>query len=244
MVWDMLAFAYSRCEMVHDALFVLAKMKDLNLRVSLSTYNSLLYNLRHTDIMWDVYDEIKSGGIPQNEYTSSIVVDGLCKQSKLQDAISFLEKTRGKEPGLSSVSFNTIMSRFCNLGYVGVAKSFFCMMYKCGLLLDSYSYNIIIHGLCVAGSMEEALEFTGDMEKHGLEPDIVTYNILAQGFHLLGLMGGARMLIQKMLLKGSNPDYVTYTILICGHCCEGEIFKALKLREEMLSRGFQLSVML
>jgi pentatricopeptide repeat protein len=31
LVWDMLGFAYSRYGMVEDALFVLAKMKDMNL---------------------------------------------------------------------------------------------------------------------------------------------------------------------------------------------------------------------
>ncbi|THG20635.1 hypothetical protein TEA_007510 [Camellia sinensis var. sinensis] len=50
-VWDMLAFAYSRSKMVYDALFVLAKMKDLKIQASILAYNSLLYNLRHTGIM-------------------------------------------------------------------------------------------------------------------------------------------------------------------------------------------------
>ncbi|KAK9992572.1 hypothetical protein SO802_027557 [Lithocarpus litseifolius] len=181
-VWDMLAFAYSRFQLMQDALFVLTKMKDLNLRASIQTDNSVLYNLRHTDIMWDVRNEIKDSGTPENEYTSSILIHGLCEQSRLQDAVSFLQISEGKDTGLSVVSFNTIMTRFCKLGYVDVAKSFFCMMLKCGLLPDSYSYNILIHGLCVAGSMEEALEFKNDMEKHGVEPDIVTYNILAKGF--------------------------------------------------------------
>nr|GLL34125.1 putative pentatricopeptide repeat-containing protein At1g13630 [Ipomoea trifida] len=40
-VWNMLAFAYSTSEMVADALFVLSKMKDLNLQVSIRTYNSV-----------------------------------------------------------------------------------------------------------------------------------------------------------------------------------------------------------
>lgn len=76
--WDMLAFANSRCEMVHDALFVLAKMKDLYLHVLLSSHNCLFYNLRHTDFVWNVYDAIKLDGIAQIGNPSSIVVDGLC----------------------------------------------------------------------------------------------------------------------------------------------------------------------
>ncbi|KAJ6892925.1 hypothetical protein NC651_025974 [Populus alba x Populus x berolinensis] len=56
------ALIYSRFEMVHDALFVLVNMKEQNLRPSIQTYNSLLYHLRHTDNLWDVYNDIKDSG--------------------------------------------------------------------------------------------------------------------------------------------------------------------------------------
>lgn len=59
-VWDTFAFAYSRYDMARDALFVIAKMKDFNILPSIVTCNSLLYNLRHSDIMWDIHNEIKS----------------------------------------------------------------------------------------------------------------------------------------------------------------------------------------
>ena len=65
----MLANVYSRSEMIHDALFVLGKMNELNCQASNSTYNSLMYNLRHTDMIWSVFDEIVTNGIPFSEYT-------------------------------------------------------------------------------------------------------------------------------------------------------------------------------
>ncbi|CAK7326426.1 unnamed protein product [Dovyalis caffra] len=244
-VWDMLAFVYSRFEMVHDALFVIVKMKEHKLQPSIYTYNSLLHNFRHTDIMWEAYNDIKDSGTPQNAQTTSIIVDGLCRQSRFLDAVLFLQENDGKEFAPSVVSFNTIMSRYCELGFADVAKSFFCMMLKYGLRPDTYSYNILIHGLCVAGSMEEALELANDMEKQGVQPDIITYKIVAKGFHLLGLMSGAREIIQTILTdEGLRPDLVTYTILICGHCQMGNVEEALKLRREMLSSGFQLNVIL
>ncbi|KAG8498799.1 hypothetical protein CXB51_005699 [Gossypium anomalum] len=250
LVWDMLAFVYSRFEMVHDALYVLAKMKDLKLHASILTYNSLLYNLRHAYIMWDVYNEIKVAGATQSKQTNSIVIDGLCSQSKLQDAVSFLRETEAKGLGPSVVSLNTIMSRYCKLGFTDVAKSFFCMMLKYGLLPDAYSYNILIHGLCIAGSMEEALELTTDMEKHGVEPDIVTYNILMKGFDLLGQMGGAWMVIQRMLDKGLNPmlkmlsrgfqlSALSYCVLLSSLCKIGQVHEALVLFYEMENHGVE-----
>ncbi|XP_060215011.1 putative pentatricopeptide repeat-containing protein At1g13630 isoform X1 [Lycium barbarum] len=227
-VWDMLASAYSWCQMVNDALYVFAKMKDSNIHASIITYNNLLYSLRHTDNIWDVYDDIKASGINPSKYTNSIVIDGLCKQFLMQKAVDFLRETECRESGPCVVAFNTLMSSSCKMGSIDVAKSFFCMMFKCGLHPNVYSYNILIHGLSVAGAMEEALEFTDDMKKHGLEPNQVTYNVLAKGFHLLGMMNGVWKFVNEMLHKGIDPDIFTYTMLICGYYND----EGIKLKEE------------
>ncbi|KAJ4974235.1 hypothetical protein NE237_007409 [Protea cynaroides] len=93
LVWDMLANVYSTFEMVCDALFVIGRMKNFNLQISISTHNDLMCNLRHTDVIWDVYYEIKASGIPRSEYTFNILIDALCKQLGLRDAVAFFQET-------------------------------------------------------------------------------------------------------------------------------------------------------
>ena len=51
--------------------------------------------------MWDVYNEIKVTGTTQSKQTNSIVIDGLCRQPNLQDAVSFLRDTEEKGLGPS-----------------------------------------------------------------------------------------------------------------------------------------------
>ncbi|XP_051149512.1 putative pentatricopeptide repeat-containing protein At1g13630 isoform X2 [Andrographis paniculata] len=240
LVWDMLAFVYSRAGMVHDALVVLSKMKDFDIPPSVETYNSLMHNLRHSYIMQDVYRDLEDNGIHPTDYTNSIFLDGLCKQSLIHEAIPFLQKIKEKETEPCVVWFNTLMSSFCRMGYVDIAKSFFCVMVKSGISADAYSYNILIHGLCVTGFLEEAIDFAIDMEKHGLEPDEVTYTILAKGFRLLYLKGGAGKVSEKVLNRNSNSD-LTYTIQIYWHCQFGNVEEGFRLREEMLSKGHKLN---
>ena len=158
-VWDMLAFVYSRTDMVHDALVVLTNMKDLNIRPSIMTYNSLLHNLRETDRVWDFYSELEDNGLQPTDYTYSIFLDGLCRQSLVLEAINFLREINKEVAEPCVVCFNTLMSGFCRKGLIGIAKSLFCMMFKYGLTPDRYNYNILIHGLCVSGPLEEALAF-------------------------------------------------------------------------------------
>ncbi|KAK9676078.1 hypothetical protein RND81_11G052200 [Saponaria officinalis] len=240
LVWDMLIFCYSRVEMLSDALVVLTTMKDLNMQPSIFTYNSLLQNLKNTAIIWEVYDELKVSGIIKNTYTDPIIIDGLCKQSMLQRAVDFWRAT--EKGGASIVSFNTLMSSFCGIGHVDVAKSFLCMMLKYGLIPDTYTYNILIHGLCTAGLMEEALQLADNMEKYGVEPDIVTYNTLVKGFHLLGLGAGTDQILRKMMMKGLNPNIITYNILLCGYCQTGKVEDTIRLLHEMVTNGLPLNI--
>ncbi|CAB4316437.1 unnamed protein product [Prunus armeniaca] len=231
-VWDMLAFAYSRSEMIHDALSVIVKMKDLNLNISTPTYNCLLHNLKHTDIMWIVYNEVKDRGTHQSDHTFDILIDGLCEQSGLQDAVSFFMGVENTE----------------------LAFSCFIQYHHCGLLPDSYSYNILIHGQCIAGSLEEALEFTKDMERHGVQPDTVTYNILCKGVNKSGscdiynLICGhchagnieeALKLQEEMLSRGFQLSVSIYSVLLRSLCKSGRVVEALRLLYEMEAVGLE-----
>ncbi|KAK9125621.1 hypothetical protein Scep_014467 [Stephania cephalantha] len=242
LVWDVLANVYSRLELVDDAFYILGRMKDLKFQPSISTYDSLMYSLKHSNRICDIYEKIKASGVPLSKYTNAIFVDGLCKQFRLREAIEFFWETEGKKMRPSLVSFNSLLSGFCSFGFVDIAKSFFCMMLKFGVIPDEYSYNTLIHGLFELGSVEEALKFYDDMQRHGVEPDVVTYSTIANGFQLLGLVNEAWEIIHMMLMKDLDLDQVTYTILICGHCRKNNIEGGLKLREEMLAKGFQLSI--
>ncbi|KAF2282938.1 hypothetical protein GH714_043255 [Hevea brasiliensis] len=234
-VWDMLACAYSRFEMVHDALFVLVKMKDLNLGASIQTYNSLLYNLRHTNIMWDVYNEIKLSGTPQSKYTSSIVVDGLCRQSRFQDAVLFLRHIEGKEFGPSVVSFNTIMSR--SNGSMEEALEFTNDMEKHGVQPDIVTYNILAKGFCLLGNIEEALKLRKEMISRGFQLNIISYTVLLSCLCKSGRVDEALKLFCEMRANGLQPDLISYSILIHGLCKQGEVQQAIQLYGEMCLSG-------
>ncbi|XP_019150217.1 PREDICTED: probable protein phosphatase 2C 14 [Ipomoea nil] len=78
--------------MVADALFVLSKMKDLNLQVSITTYNSVLL------CFTDVYNEIKAS---QSKYINPILINGLCRPILVRESgtsvVCFNSRLRGSE---------------------------------------------------------------------------------------------------------------------------------------------------
>jgi len=64
----MLANVYARSEMIHDALYVLNQMDSLNMEASISTYDSLMYNVRTADVMSDLYGGIRARGVSYSPY--------------------------------------------------------------------------------------------------------------------------------------------------------------------------------
>uniref|UniRef100_A0A0E0M8T8 Pentacotripeptide-repeat region of PRORP domain-containing protein n=1 Tax=Oryza punctata TaxID=4537 RepID=A0A0E0M8T8_ORYPU len=242
-VWDALANSYARSQMVHDALYVLSKMSSLNMQISVFTYDSLLHGLRMTGMALELFEEMESCGVSPSEYSHSILINGLCKQDKVGEALSFLQDARkeGKFKPLG-MTFNILMSALCNWGFVQSAKSFLCLMLKYGLVPDRYTFSTLIHGLCKVGSMEEALTLFERVTKEGMELEIVTYNSLINGYRLLGLTREIPKIIQMMRGQGVEPDLVTYTILIAGHCESGDVEEGMKVRKDVLDQGLQLNI--
>jgi pentatricopeptide repeat protein len=242
-VWDALANSYARSQMIHDALYILSKMNSLNMQISVSTYDSLLHGLRMTDMALELFEEMEACGISHSEYSHSIIIDGLCKQDKVGEALSFLKEAReaGKFKPLG-MSFNILMSALCNWGYVQPAKSFLCLMLKYGLSPDRYTYSTLIHGLCKVGSIDEAVDLFERVTEEGMKLETVTYNSLINGYRLLGLTREIPKIIQFMRYQGIEPDLVTYTILIAGHCESGDVEEGMKISKDILDQGLQLNI--
>ncbi|XP_025794777.1 putative pentatricopeptide repeat-containing protein At1g13630 [Panicum hallii] len=133
-IWDALANSYARAQMIDDALYVLSKMSSLNIQISVSTYDSLLYSLRKTDMALEIFEKMESCGVSPSDYSHSILIDGLCKQDKIGEALSFFQDARkeGKFKPLE-MTFNILMSALCNRSFIQNAKSILCLMLKYGL---------------------------------------------------------------------------------------------------------------
>ncbi|KAG8088702.1 hypothetical protein GUJ93_ZPchr0010g8150 [Zizania palustris] len=213
------------------------------MQISVFTFDSLLYGLRKTDMALKLFEEMESCGISPSEFSHSIIIDGLCKQDKVGEALSILREARKEEKFKPlRMTFNILMSALCNWGFIQSATSFLSLMLKYGLIPDRYTYSTLIHGLCKVGSMEEALNLFERVTKEGTKLDIVTYNSLINGYRLLGLTREIPKIIQMMRCQGIEPDLVTYTILITGHCESGDVEEGMKIKKDVLDQGLQLNI--
>ncbi|KAM0949275.1 putative tetratricopeptide-like helical domain superfamily [Dioscorea sansibarensis] len=235
-VWDMLANVYARSEMVHDAVGVLSKMDGLNMQASISSYDSLMYNLRHTYLIWDIYEEIGAQGISCSGYTYNILIDGLCKQRKLQEAISFfqeeaLDLSEYMEKNgvlLDVVTYNILINGFRLHGLTSETWKLVRKMVICGLKPDLVTYTILIAGHCASGNIEEGMRIREDLLACGFQLNIITYSIILNALFKRGQVWEVEQLLSEIGAIGLDLDIVSYSTLIHGYCKLGEIEKALE----------------
>ncbi|KAJ6739393.1 PENTATRICOPEPTIDE REPEAT-CONTAINING PROTEIN-RELATED, partial [Salix koriyanagi] len=111
----------------------------------------------------------------------SALIDGLCKECRLDDANLFFSEMcdRGWVP--NGVTFITLINGQCKSGRVDLALEIYQQMVTKALKADLVLYNTLVNGFCKGGYFRESRKLVGEMTKRGLRPDKFMYTPLLDG---------------------------------------------------------------
>ncbi|XWS62475.1 hypothetical protein CRYUN_Cryun06bG0014400 [Craigia yunnanensis] len=167
----------------------------------------------------------------------TIIIDGMCKEKRLEEASEMFEKMQ--EMGLvpSAVTYNTLIDGYFNEGDLEKASGYWDEMVLRGILPTVSTYNLLVHALVMECKIGEAEALAKEMGEKGFVHDKIMYNILINGYCRSGNVKKAFSFLDEMLTKGiqptremdklnAPPDDVTYNTLIQGHCREGRVAEA------------------
>ncbi|KAG0496688.1 hypothetical protein HPP92_001379 [Vanilla planifolia] len=261
-VWDILANAYARLEMPSDALFVVRRMHALNIHASKSTYDAVLYCLRHVDVVSDLYRDIKASGISSNKITDSILLDALCKQKRLQNALSFFQELRERKDFMPCiVIINSLISGFLeealevfgvmerdgvevDIGLMNDAFKVFNRMIVCGLRPDVVTYTTLISGFCKDGSIKQMETLLDEMESIGLDMDVVAYSVLIHGYCRTGHFDKAFQTCQVIHSKRIIPNSFIHGAFLSSLCKNGMVSEANEYLDRLTRCNLSVNVTL
>ncbi|KAF5778442.1 putative tetratricopeptide-like helical domain superfamily [Helianthus annuus] len=138
------------------------------------------------------------GRIP-NECTYGIVLDGLCNNHLVEDALSLFHLV-GNNSKLNSniVVYTILIDGAGKNGKVDVARILFQGLIDKGLQPNVRTYNVMINGFCREGQLGKAKLLFLKMEESGCPPDDVTYRVLLQGYLKNRHYDDVEMLLQEM----------------------------------------------
>lgn len=149
----------------------------------------------------DVYGEILGAGFEPDVVTHSALMDGLCKNGHLHDAVKYICVEKANE-----VLYTVLIDGTCKGGKLGEVFRVFREMTDAGL--------------CKEGNLAKAFRLRNKMIKEGIEPNLFTFSSLIFGLAHKGLTVEAKQVFDNMLWVGIEPDYVVYDILIKGYLKE------------------------
>ncbi|KAA8541902.1 hypothetical protein F0562_023054 [Nyssa sinensis] len=243
---DAIIRAYSDSGLVDKALELYSlAVKTYNFVPIVFACNSLLNALikdGRTEIARRIYDEMverddgSENGCVDN-YSTCIMVRGLCNEGKVEEGRKLIEDMWGKGCIPNVVFYNTLIDGYCKKGDVERAYGIFKELKLKGFLPAVETYGAIINGFCKEGNFEAIDRLLMEMNARGLRVNVQVYNIIIDAQYRHGCMVKAVETIRKMIENGCDPDIVTYNTFIYGLCRDGKVQEAEQLLEQATRRG-------
>ncbi|CAH9145042.1 unnamed protein product [Cuscuta epithymum] len=239
---DMLILALVNNSKADFALETFKRAGDYGFTMSVHSCNPFLLMLvkKKTGEIEFLYKDMLRRRIALNLFTFNEVVNGLCKEGKLNKAKDVMEdmKIRGVMPNV--VTYNTLIDGYCKNG--GSSK-----MYKAdevlkemvgkGIQPSQITYNTLIDGFCKDNNIKAALKIFSEMKEHQTKPNIVTYNSLINGLCGDGRIRDALDLQTEMVSLGLQPNIVTHNALINGFSKNKMLVEARELFDQIMKKG-------
>ncbi|KAJ4810080.1 Pentatricopeptide repeat (PPR) superfamily protein [Rhynchospora pubera] len=224
---------------ISDARQVFDEMLNWGLFPDLVDFNKVLHVLCKKGDMLEslrLLAVVTKIGLQMNLFSYNLLILGLCKGSRLNEAVNLLENMH-KSMTPDVTTYNTVINGLCQELRVSEAAKYLPKMFNSGCFPDSFTYNIIIDGYCKKGMVQDACELLKDAVFRGFVPDNVTYGSLINGLCEEGDFKRAVEFFNKSQANGFTPDIFMYNSLIKGLCRQGLVLQALEVLHAMPDSG-------
>nr|XP_023895101.1 putative pentatricopeptide repeat-containing protein At3g16710, mitochondrial [Quercus suber] len=140
------------------------------------------------------------GQLPDPQ-TYAALLDGLCKNGQVVEAIKVFLEMEDKTLGNDIVIYNILIDGLCHVGNLKVSRELFYSLLAKGLQPNVRTYTIMLKGLCKEGLLEEASEIFEKMDGSGCSPMITPDARVASMFFDLLSSNQVDKNIQEFLQK-------------------------------------------
>ncbi|CAN4095564.1 unnamed protein product [Withania somnifera] len=151
----------------------------------------------------EIFKKMKETGLIPNAVA---MLDGLCKDGLVQEAMKLFGLMREKGTIPEVVIYTAVVEGFCKAQKFDDAVRIFRKMQGNGIIPNAFSYGILICGLCQGKRSDDALEFCLEMLEAGHSPNVVTFVTLVDGFCKDKSLEDAQNMIKTVRQKGFILD--------------------------------------
>ncbi|WZZ07079.1 hypothetical protein YC2023_093000 [Brassica napus] len=204
------------------AVRVLARMKQLNLRPDMRTY----------ELLFSLFGNVNA---PYEEGNMLSQVD-CCKRI---NAIEMDMVRNGLQH--SPISTRNVLRA---LGAEGMVNEMIRHLQRAeNMYLETATYNIVLQSLLEANETNMVIKIFKRMKACGYPADAATYNIMIDCCSIIHSYKSACALVSMMIRDGFSPKAVTFTALMKILLNDDNFEEALNLLDQAASEGIQLDVL-
>lgn len=151
----------------------------------------------------EIFKKMKETGLIPNAVA---MLDGLCKDGLVQEAMKLFGVMREKGTLPEVVIYTAVVEGFCQAQKLEDAIRIFRKMQGNGVTPNAFSYRILIQGLCRGKRFDSAAEFCNEMLEAGYSPNVATFIGLVDSFSKEKGMEETQSLITSLREKGLVVD--------------------------------------
>ncbi|XP_031262866.1 pentatricopeptide repeat-containing protein At5g47360-like isoform X1 [Pistacia vera] len=233
-----------KARLANEALWVLRKLPEFNLRADTVMYNMVIRLFCEKGDMVMADNLMKEMGLIDlypDMITNVSMIKGFCNVDRLEDACALLKAMRGHGCPPNTVAYSTLLDGIFKLGRMQKALELLGEMEKEGgnWSPNVITYTSVIQRFCERGMVMEGLRVLDRMEAYGCAPSRVTINPLIMGLCLDGNIEEAYKFIDKVVAGGSVSYGDCYSSLVFALVRIKRLNEADKLFRKMLASGMK-----
>ncbi|XP_047332245.1 pentatricopeptide repeat-containing protein At4g38150 [Impatiens glandulifera] len=127
----------------------------------------------------EIFKKMKETGLIPNAVA---MLDGLCKDGLVQEAMKLFGLMREKGTMPEVVIYTAVVEGFCKAQKLDEAMRIFRKMQKNGISPNAFSYTVFIKGLYEGNQLEDAVELCLEMLEAGHSPNMATFVAIVDCF--------------------------------------------------------------
>ncbi|KAI3705151.1 hypothetical protein L1987_75384 [Smallanthus sonchifolius] len=211
--------------------YVYEKMLKFGVKPRVFLYNRImdaLVKTGHIDLSMSVYNNFKKDGLVEEGVTFMILIKGLCKAGRVDEALGILARMR-KLCKPDVFAYTAMIRILVSEGYLDGCLRVWKEMESDKVHPDVMAYATLVIGLCKGNRVDKGHEFFKEMKEKRYLIDRAIYGSLIEGFVNDGKVGVACELLKDLINSGYRADLVIYNHLIRGLCNMNHVSKAHKL---------------
>ncbi|CAN0926999.1 Pentatricopeptide repeat-containing protein At4g38150 [Linum grandiflorum] len=147
----------------------------------------------------EIFKKMKETGLIPNAVA---MLDGLCKDGLVQDAMKLFGQMREKGSMPDVVVYTAVVDGFCKARKPDDAKRIFTKMVNNQINPNAFTYTVLIQGLYKCGNLDDAVDFAGEMLEAGHSPNVATFVGLVDAFCKEKGVEEAQSVIKSLRQKG------------------------------------------